>query len=96
MLQPTTPAGRLLSLDFLRGFIMVLLAMESTGLYEYLYEHTSGQGSNVFFEQLTHHTGTGCASGIWCSLRLCLWQGLLWLIRSASNGPAVSAGSSLL
>jgi len=29
-------SGRLLSLDFLRGFIMVLLAVESTGLYEYL------------------------------------------------------------
>jgi predicted acyltransferase len=48
-----------LSLDFLRGFIMVLLAMESTGLYEYLYEHTSGQGSNIFFEQLTHHPWNG-------------------------------------
>lgn len=59
MLQPNAPAGRLLSLDFLRGFIMVLLAMESTGLYEYLYEHTSGQGINIFFEQLTHHPWNG-------------------------------------
>ena len=28
---------RLLSLDFMRGFIMVLLALESTGLYEHLF-----------------------------------------------------------
>ena len=28
---------RLASLDFLRGLIMVLLALEGTGLYEHLY-----------------------------------------------------------
>ena len=35
-LPTQTPGQRLLSLDFMRGFIMVLLAMESTGLYEHL------------------------------------------------------------
>ena len=45
MLQPNAPRPAVyLSLDFLRGFIMVLLAMESTGLYEYLYEHTKRAG----------------------------------------------------
>lgn len=50
---------RLLSLDFLRGLIMVLLAMESTGLYEYLYEHSGSGWFNVVTEQLTHHPWNG-------------------------------------
>jgi predicted acyltransferase len=59
MLQPNATTGRLLSLDFLRGFIMVMLAMDSTGLYEYLDEHTSGQPLHLFFKQLTHHPWNG-------------------------------------
>ncbi|CAN5244819.1 DUF5009 domain-containing protein [soil metagenome] len=51
--------GRLLSLDFLRGFIMVLLAVESTGIYEYLYDHTKGGRFNLFMGQLTHHPWHG-------------------------------------
>ncbi|HVW95276.1 MAG TPA: DUF5009 domain-containing protein [Mucilaginibacter sp.] len=47
--------GRLLSLDFLRGFIMVLLAIESTGIYDYLYERTH----NGFIGQFTHHPWHG-------------------------------------
>lgn len=57
--QPTTRSQRLLSLDFLRGLIMVLLMMESTGLYEYLNEQTEGQASNVIFRQLVHHPWNG-------------------------------------
>ena len=54
--QTTNPIStRLLSLDFLRGFIMVLLAIESTGIYDYLYEHTHGR----FIEQFTHHPWHG-------------------------------------
>ena len=52
-------AGRLLSLDFLRGFIMVLLAVESTGLYGYLYDHSMGRPSNNLFIQFTHHPWHG-------------------------------------
>src|SRR6185295_9133740 len=52
-------AERLLSLDFLRGFIMVLLAMDSTGLYDYLYENTEGQAINVFIRQFVHHPWNG-------------------------------------
>jgi predicted acyltransferase len=58
--QKITPlAGRLLSLDFLRGLIMVLLAIESTGLYDYLDDHSKGRASNYFFIQFTHHPWHG-------------------------------------
>jgi predicted acyltransferase len=51
--------SRLLSLDFLRGFIMVLLAMESTGLYGYLYDNTTGGVFHAFITQFTHHPWNG-------------------------------------
>jgi predicted acyltransferase len=50
---------RLLSLDFMRGFIMVLLALESTGLYEHLFEATKGNILNGFFLQFFHHPWNG-------------------------------------
>ncbi|HMG67133.1 MAG TPA: hypothetical protein VK588_05575 [Chitinophagaceae bacterium] len=50
---------RLLSLDFMRGFIMVLLALESTGLYEHLFEATKGNVLNDFFLQFFHHPWNG-------------------------------------
>jgi predicted acyltransferase len=50
---------RLLSLDFLRGFIMVLLMMSSTGIYDYLYEHTDGLAFNFFIQQFVHHPWNG-------------------------------------
>ena len=50
---------RLLSLDFMRGFIMVLLALESTGLYEHLFEATKGNVLNNFFIQFFHHPWNG-------------------------------------
>lgn len=61
MLQPTTviKGQRLLSLDFMRGFIMVLLAMESTGLYEHLFDATKGNFLNGFFLQFFHHPWNG-------------------------------------
>jgi predicted acyltransferase len=51
--------GRLLSLDFLRGFIMVLLAIESTGLYDYFAEHSAGTPFNHLAIQFTHHPWHG-------------------------------------
>ena len=59
--QPTlTPSQRLLSLDFMRGFIMVLLAAESAGLYEHLFEATKGSSIlNGFFLQFFHHPWNG-------------------------------------
>src|SRR6478736_4390340 len=61
MPQPTTviKSQRLLSLDFMRGFIMVLLAMESTGLYEHLFDATKGNFLNGFFLQFFHHPWNG-------------------------------------
>lgn len=50
---------RLLSLDFLRGFIMVLLALESTGLYEHLFDATKGNFLKGFFLQFFHHPWNG-------------------------------------
>lgn len=50
---------RLLSLDFMRGFVMVLLALESTGLYEHLFEATKGNFLNGFFLQFFHHPWNG-------------------------------------
>jgi len=50
---------RLLSLDFMRGFIMVLLALESTGLYEHLFDATKDNPLNNFFLQFFHHPWNG-------------------------------------
>ena len=51
---------RLLSLDFMRGFIMVLLAAESTGLYQHLFSATEGVPViNSFFLQFFHHPWNG-------------------------------------
>ncbi len=50
---------RLLSLDFMRGFIMVLLALESTGLYEHLSEASHGNWFNSFIQQFFHHPWNG-------------------------------------
>ncbi|MEP6597303.1 MAG: DUF5009 domain-containing protein [Ginsengibacter sp.] len=58
--QPSSPVSqRLLSLDFLRGLIMVLLVMGSTGLYDYLYDNTKGEPFNLFIQQFVHHPWNG-------------------------------------
>lgn len=59
MLPSPNNYQRLLSLDFLRGLIMVLLAIESTGLFEYIYEHTEGNGIDILTRQLVHHPWNG-------------------------------------
>lgn len=56
---PIPPNQRLLSLDFLRGLIMVLLMMGSTRLFDYLDENTQGQTSNLLFRQFVHHPWNG-------------------------------------
>lgn len=50
---------RLQSLDFLRGFIMVLLTLESAGLYECIDEATKGSAVNSFVRQFFHHPWHG-------------------------------------
>src|SRR4029078_12365124 len=51
--------GRLLSLDFFRGAIMVLRALESTGFYEPMYDATEGNFLHGFFQQFFHHPWNG-------------------------------------
>jgi len=57
--QSIPPNQRLLSLDFLRGLIMVLLMMGSTRLFDYLDENTQGETSNFLFRQFVHHPWNG-------------------------------------
>ena len=59
MSQSATAYQRLLSLDFMRGFIMVLLALESAGLYDHLDEATKGNAINGFIQQFFHHPWHG-------------------------------------
>ena len=68
---PTTPTStvispslsqrppRLLSLDFMRGLIMVLLALESAGLYEHLTADSENTFLHPFFLQFSHHPWHG-------------------------------------
>src|SRR6188474_2445945 len=58
---PTKPFSqqRLLSLDFLRGLIMVLLMISSTGVYDYLYDNTQPGLFNRLIEQFVHHPWNG-------------------------------------
>ena len=51
--------SRLLSLDFMRGLIMVLLMLESVGLYHNLHRVTEGISLQLFFEQFFHHPWNG-------------------------------------
>ena len=53
------PRQRLQSLDFMRGFIMILLILEGTGLYEKLDAATTGTGFNVVVQQFFHHPWNG-------------------------------------
>jgi predicted acyltransferase len=55
----TNISQRLLSLDFMRGFIMVLLALESTGLYEHLSDASEGSFFHGFMQQFFHHPWHG-------------------------------------
>ncbi len=52
-------AQRLLSLDFMRGLIMILLVLESTLLYEHLFEATEGHSIQFFILQFFHHPWNG-------------------------------------
>lgn len=54
-----TTNQRLLSLDFMRGLIMILLMLESTRLYENLFEATKDTGISFLFIQFFHHPWNG-------------------------------------
>lgn len=50
---------RLLSLDFMRGLIMVLLVLESTGMYENLHDVSEGTFWATLLTQFFHHPWHG-------------------------------------
>ncbi|MEY4929326.1 MAG: hypothetical protein RI909_50 [Bacteroidota bacterium] len=50
---------RLLSLDFMRGLIMVLLMLESTRLYDNFFEITQHTSADFLFIQFFHHPWNG-------------------------------------
>lgn len=52
-------SSRLLSLDFMRGLIMVLLMLEAAGLYEQLFEVSEGTAVQTFMSQFFHHPWNG-------------------------------------
>jgi predicted acyltransferase len=52
-------SNRLHSLDAMRGFIMVLLALESTMLYEHLHELLQGTMAEGLINQFFHHPWNG-------------------------------------
>jgi predicted acyltransferase len=54
-----TKSQRLLSLDFMRGLIMVLLMLESTRLYDNLFEVTEGNAIRLLIQQFFHHPWNG-------------------------------------
>ena len=57
----TIPATspRFVSLDFMRGLIMVLLAFESCRLYDHLHEAAEGRFLQNLFDQFFHHPWNG-------------------------------------
>ncbi|RDC62043.1 Heparan-alpha-glucosaminide N-acetyltransferase [Adhaeribacter pallidiroseus] len=54
-----TSSPRLLSLDFMRGLIMVLLMLEASGLYEQLYQEEGSGVFHAFMQQFFHHPWHG-------------------------------------
>jgi Uncharacterized conserved protein len=55
----TYPSNRLISLDFVRGFTMVLLTLESTELYYHLKPALQGTYSMNILDQFFHHPWHG-------------------------------------
>jgi predicted acyltransferase len=53
------PMNRLLSLDFMRGLIMVLLMLESAGLYSHLNHYAEGTAWQLLIIQFEHHPWHG-------------------------------------
>ena len=59
ILPQTNRPPRLLSLDFMRGLVMVLLALESCGLYEHLSKASEGSIFYPLAQQFFHHPWHG-------------------------------------
>lgn len=59
MLTNPVEHSRLLSLDFLRGFIMILLVLESTALYYHVFNIAEGTSFDGLAVQFFHHPWNG-------------------------------------
>lgn len=59
MLVKSPEHSRLLSLDVLRGLIMIFLVLESAGLYHALFEVAEGTSAEGFVTQFFHHPWNG-------------------------------------
>lgn len=59
MNQSNTVGGRVLSLDFMRGLIMILLMLESAGLYHFLNASFEGSSLQLVSNQFFHHPWNG-------------------------------------
>ena len=57
--QESQKSTRLLSLDFMRGCIMILLSLEATGLWEHLSDATGESFIHPVMEQFFHHPWHG-------------------------------------
>ena len=90
----TAASKRLLSLDFMRGLIMVLLMLESTRLYDHLDEASTGTYWNGGSVSSCIIHGTVCISGIWSSPALCSWPGFPWPFLCRNKNLMVNAWSS--
>lgn len=58
-MQPVAPTKRLLSLDVMRGMVMILLAAESCLLYEHLHQLEWRGGAGLLVQQFFHHPWHG-------------------------------------
>ena len=58
-MQFATDQKRLVSLDFMRGLIMILLMLEGSFLYERLYQISSATAFNILILQFFHHPWHG-------------------------------------
>lgn len=58
-MQPVAPTKRLLSLDVMRGMVMILLAAESCLLYEHMYQLEWRGGAGLLIQQFFHHPWHG-------------------------------------
>lgn len=58
-LKDSSSGGRLISLDFYRGLIMVLLMLESSRLYDHLADGTKGSFAEPLMNQFFHHPWHG-------------------------------------
>lgn len=56
---PSKPSKRFVSLDFMRGLIIILLLLQSAGIYKQMYELSENNSLGMFFLQFFPHQWNG-------------------------------------